>query len=297
MEDGRKPLAVITMVHGDYRFLSRWHRHYAAQLGADALYVLSHGNDPEHRRIAEGANVLNVPRDPAMVKFDRRRWKMMSHVASGLLEFFRWVIVADVDEIVIVDPDAAPDLPSYLADRYADPAAAPRCISPFALNMLHIPEVETLPIEEDAPILGRRRHFTPSRVYSKPCLVREPVVFGPGGHRNNLGPRHLSDDLYLVHLKSADIGWMTERADVQSELISEAALSNPDYRGGHGWSETVETYHRIRTTHDIGGEDVALPRIRAAMMRQTERYKDQFIWGPVQESTIYRIPDRFTGLV
>ncbi|NKX45274.1 glycosyltransferase family 2 protein [Roseicyclus persicicus] len=297
MDDIRKPLAVMTMVYGDYPFLKRWYDYYGAQVGPEHLYVFSHGNDPEHRRIAPEANILNVPRDPGMVKFDRRRWKMMSHVASGLLEFYSWVIVADVDEIVIVDPDVAPGLVEHLHDRYADPASAPRSVAPFALNMIHVPEFEPLPIEEGTPILSRRRHFLPSRVYSKPCLVREPVVFGPGGHRNNLGRRTLSDALFLVHLKSADLGWMTERSDVQAELVSAAALSNPDYQGQHGWTETVANYHRVRSTHALGPEDVALPAIRAAMLRQKERYRDQFIWGAVENKTIYRIPDRFCGLV
>jgi cytochrome c peroxidase len=86
---------------------------------------------------------------------------------------------------------------------------------------------------------------------------------------------------------------MTERAEVQAELVSAAALENPDFHGGHGWSDTVEHYHKIRTSHEIGDEDVALPAIRAAMMRQTERYKDQFIWGQFDNTTLYRLPERF----
>ena len=297
LDDTKQPLAVITMVHGDYPFLERWYGYYGAQIGPEHLYVFSHGNDPEHRKIAADANVMNTPRDMAMVKFDRRRWRMMGHLASGLLEFYHWVIVADVDEIVIVDPAVSTGLIDHLRTRYGDPATAPRSISPFALNMIHVPEHEPMPIVAGEPILDRRRHFLPSRVCSKPCFVREPVVFGPGGHRNNLGPRHLADDLYLVHLKSADIGWMTARADVQADLISAAALSNPDYKGGHGWTETVAQYHQIRSTYDIGGEDIALPDIRAAMMRQAERHKDQFIWGPVTNKTIYRIPDRFASVL
>lgn len=297
MDDTKQPLAVVTMVYGDYLFLKRWYDYYGAQVGAEHLFVFSHGNDPEHRRIAPEANVLNAPRDATMQKFDRRRWKMMSHLASGLLEFYNWVIVADVDEIVIVDPAVSTSLVGHIRDRYGDLANAPRSVSPFALNMVHVPEREPLPITPDAPILSKRRHFLPSRVYSKPCLVRTPVVFGPGGHRNNLGLRHLSETLYLVHLKSADIGWMTARADVQAELVSAAALSNPDYRGGHGWNETVAQYHKIRSTHEIGAEDVALPAIRAAMMRQRERHRDQFIWGPVENKTIYRLPERFATVL
>ncbi len=128
MDPTKHPLAVITMVYGDYPFLTRWHRYYSAQVGAENLYVFSHGNDPEHRRIAAGANVMNVPRDGGMVKFDRRRWKMMGHLVSGLLEFYTWVIVADVDEIVIVDPKVSTGLIAHLRDRYGDMATAPRSI-------------------------------------------------------------------------------------------------------------------------------------------------------------------------
>ena len=51
------------------------------------------------------------------------------------------------------------------------------------------------------------------------------------------------------------------------------------------------------STHDIDGEDVALPDILAAMVRQAEHHKDQFIWGPVASTTIYRIPDRFAEVL
>jgi hypothetical protein len=293
----KQPLAVVTMVYSDYPMLKRWYEYYGAQVGVENLFIFSHGNDPEHRRIAPGANILNAPRDETLTKFERRRWRMLSFLASGLLESYNWAMVVDVDEIVMVDPAITTSLVDHLSDRYGDPKTAPPSISPFGLNIIHVPEAEPDPIVDGEPILARRRHFIPTRAYSKPCLVREPVIFGPGGHRNNLGLRHLSDSLYLVHLKWADITWLTDRTDVQAALVSVAGKSNPDYEE-NGWTESVTIYHDIRSTHAIGEEDIALPEVRAAMLKQVERHKNQFIWGPLTDKTsaprrLYKIPERF----
>lgn len=194
MDDTKKPLGAVTMVYEDYFFLERWYDHYRRQVGAENLYVFSHGNDPRHREIADGANVMNVPRDPSMQKFDRRRWRMMGLFASGMLEFYRWMVVSDVDEILVLDPRAGDSIPGYLAANYGDPRKSPRNLSPLGLELFHLPGEEPLPIAPDETILSRRRIFRPSRNYSKPCLIGAPAIFGPGGHRNNLGPRHMPED-------------------------------------------------------------------------------------------------------
>ncbi|MGB0800036.1 MAG: hypothetical protein ACPGRD_12035, partial [Planktomarina sp.] len=72
MDKTKNPLGVVGMVYQDYAMLQRWYDYYAAQVGPENLFVFSHGNDPKHREIAKGANVINVPRDPAMTKFDSR---------------------------------------------------------------------------------------------------------------------------------------------------------------------------------------------------------------------------------
>jgi hypothetical protein len=297
MDKTLKPLAAVTMVYQDYAMLERWYDYYARQIGPENLFVFSHGNDPRHRQIAAEANVLNAPRDTSMSKFDRRRWRMLSHFASGMLNFYNWAIVSDVDEIVLVDPKSAGSLVALLERKYADAQSAPVSISPFALNLVHVPEQEPEPLERERPILSRRRYYAPSRVYSKPCLVRAPVTFGPGGHRNNLGRRYLSSDLYLLHLKFHDCAAMRERAGWQSEAIRQAATQNQQMAAGHSWNETLAQYEAVRAKTDLGPEDIEVPHIRQAMLRQTEKYKNQFVWGPFENTTLYKIPSRFADLV
>lgn len=296
MDRTKKPLGAVTMVYEDYFFLDRWYQYYSAQLGAENLFVYSHGNDPKHRQIAPDANVMHVPRTPAMTKFDRRRWKMLGSFASGMLEFYNWMIVSDVDEIMVVDPDVAPGLLAYLEAELPVKKRAPLNISPLGLELIHCPQEEPLPIEDGETILSRRRIFRPSRNYSKPCLIGAPAVFGPGGHRNTLGRRHLPQDLYLLHLKFCDLPQLVARADQRQAVVAAAKRENADFEKGHPWDNTLASYHRILEHYTLQGVDIALPDFRAALVRQVEKYSDQYVWGRVSNTNLYRIPDRFASV-
>jgi hypothetical protein len=54
----------MTMAYQDHFFLQRWVDYYGRQFGREHLYILSHGGDPEHRRIAEGCNVIRPAARP-----------------------------------------------------------------------------------------------------------------------------------------------------------------------------------------------------------------------------------------
>ena len=64
MDKTRAPMAAMTMVGGDHFFLKRWVDYYTRHLGREHLIILSHGGDPEHKRIAEGATIIDQPYDP-----------------------------------------------------------------------------------------------------------------------------------------------------------------------------------------------------------------------------------------
>ncbi|WP_435139184.1 glycosyltransferase family 2 protein [Pseudopelagicola sp. nBUS_19] len=296
MDQTKSLLAVSTMVYQDYFFLERWYAYYAAQVGAENLYVFSHGNDPEHRRIAKNANVMNLPRDERMHKFDRRRWRALGSYATGLSDFYNWIIVSDVDEIVIVDPQAASSIPKYILQNYSNPQTAPKNISPLCLELIHIPEEEPLPIEDEQTILSRRRIFRPNQNYSKPCLVGGPVVFGPGGHRNTLGRRHMPEDMYTLHLKFFDYGKMSAVAEKRKQTVINAGKLGSSYNETHGWHKTLDYYRDIVAAAKLGNENIRLPRFRAKMQKQVEKYSNQFVWGTARTNRLFRIPERFSDV-
>ena len=137
MDQTRGRMMAMTMVGGDHFFLSRWVGYYGRQLGRENLFVLSHGGDPEHRKIAEGCNVIYLPFDETRNCFNQRRWQMLSRLTTGFTNFYNWVLVGDVDEIVCVDPAVSDSLPDYLA-QYAV-RGGPKVITPFAVPLLITP--------------------------------------------------------------------------------------------------------------------------------------------------------------
>lgn len=295
MADFKKLLGVLTMAYRDYFFVERWYRYWSDQVGAENLYLLSHGNDPAHREIAQDANVLNLPRDEGMYRFDRRRWQAMGRIASGLLEFYDWMIVSDVDEIVIADPRSAPSVGCWLERHAAGGKDVSRNISPLCLELIHVPAEEPKKISGDATILSRRRIFRPNGNYSKPCLIGAPAVFGPGGHRNTLGLRHLPDDLYTLHLKFFDADTLAETAERRKAMADHAEkTSGAPIRG---WRRTLQNYQDMVKRMPIAGEDIDLPAYRAAMRQQKLRYSNgQYEWGRAKNDRLYRIPERFAGV-
>lgn len=298
MDDTKQPLGVATMVHGDYFFLERWYRYYKSQVGAQSLYIFSHGGDPEHRRIAPDANVINIPRDETMHRFDRRRWRMLSNFTSGMLQFYHWMILADVDELVVVDPDVSAGLVDHLQARYWDPETAPINIAPMCLDLVHYPEDEHLPITAEASILSRRRTFRPNRNYSKPCLVRAPVVYRAGGHFNNLKERHLPDDLYTIHLKFFDSATIEERTNDRVEtVLGSGKVTNGYGDAGRGFYAADKNHGKILERLTFAGEGLALPEIRAQMLKQVEKKPNCFIYGNIDDDKLYRLPERFAHVL
>lgn len=95
------PVSAITMVYKDYWVLSQWHAHHARLLGAENLFVVSHGNDPRHRELCPGSHVIGIPRDFGDETFDFARHKMLNHLIASLNECYDWVLTLDADELIV----------------------------------------------------------------------------------------------------------------------------------------------------------------------------------------------------
>lgn len=292
MDPTKVPCGAITMAYKDHFFLDRWVRHYGKQFGREHLYVLSHGGDPEHGRIAKGCNVIRLPRDPDIFRLDRRRWSFLSQFANGMLRYYNWLFVGDVDEIVIVDPDISPDLITYM-QRYQG-KDTPKSICPFALELIHNPDLETDPILPDATILSRRRNFRANANYSKPCILRRDVGFTIGGHANNHLPRYLDPHLYLLHLRFFDYDITCERLGERRDMRLIMTGDKDPATVGHAWSKDLKNFKELAKGVPVR-EDVDLPDFRAKMIGEQQLLHDDKVafWGGGRSKELYRIPERF----
>lgn len=298
LDQTKAPAAAITMVRGDGFFLRRWVDYYGSLFGRQHLYVMSHGNAPEVRAIAEGCNVVNIPFDPTREKFDRRRWEMLSFFTCGLLRYHNWVVCGDVDELVVPDPAVAPDLMQFLARFPADRTPAVLC--PLGLEIIHNPELEPGPLEDGLPILSRRRLFRLNANYSKPCITRQPLTFSPGGHSCSINRRRVEPDLYLLHLRfvshEVTLARLRERQEMRA---AELAGREDGGRGGRSiWERDAETYLKLSKQAPVA-ETVEFPEFRRKMMEERREVKPGGHWffGGGRTKDLYRLPERFAALV
>jgi len=295
MDQTRAPMMAMTMVGGDHFFLSRWVDYYGRQLGRENLFVLSHGGDPEHRRIAEGCNIIYLPFDPTRDCFNQRRWQMLSRLTSGFTNYYNWVLVGDVDEIVCVDPAVSGSLVEYVSGLAVK--RGPLVVTPFAIEMVHNPTLEPEPITPDRNILDVRRIFRLNANYAKPCLTRTRIDMVPGGHFADHPVLHLDPHLYLFHLRFIDHDMTERRLATRREQrkIQSGALGEVE-RAVTGWDSAWDTYQLLSRQEPLA-ETVDFPAFRAEMVAGW-RQKKVVYWAPggARPKGVYRLPERFRTL-
>ena len=295
LDPTRQPCCAITMAYQDHFFLQRWVDHYGRQFGRQHLYILSHGNDPEHHRIAEGANVIALPRDPTLHRLTRRRWMLKSSFSGAMLRYYNWVIVGDVDEVVVVDPDIAPDLVTYLSAR--DLRKAPLSICPFGIELIHNPAVEPDPIVPDQPVLSRRRVFRANANYAKPCIIRRETLFTIGGHANSHQPRVLDPHLYLLHLRYVDHDLSMARLESRREMRQVMTGGEEEAGGAGHWGRNIKDFARLSQGVAVR-EDIALPEFRTRMIEGQQHLHNGKVtfFGGGRSKELYRLPERFASV-
>jgi hypothetical protein len=296
MDKTKAKMAAMTMVRGDHFFLRRWVDYYGRHLGREHLYVLNHGNDPEIAKIAEGANVIHLPYDETRYSFNQRRWQMMSAFTTGFTRYYNWVLCGDVDEIVGVDPDVSDNLLDYMM-RFGE-GRAPRVITPFAIELVHNPALEPEPLDPARNILDVRRIFRLNANYAKPCITRNKIVFGPGGHFASEKEGFLDPHLYLFHLRFVDYAMTEARLAVRREQrhIQSGALEESD-RKPTGWDQAWDQYLALSKRAPLA-ETVDFPEFRAEMVEGRHPKEGGAYWmmGGGRSSEVYRLPERFARL-
>lgn len=299
MDPSKAPCGAMTMVYEDYDMLRRWVEYYDKQFGRKHLYVLSHGGDPKHNQIAEGCNVISIPRDPSGHRFNRRRWDAMNHFHAGLMRYYNWFIVSDVDEMVLLDPEIGDSLISYL-ETFEDPefggqkGRVPKSISPFGIELIHNPKVEREPIDAEKPVLQVRRVFRANANYSKPCILRSPSDFTPGGHANRHQPRYLDPHLYLLHLRFYDFEKSKARLERRRALHEKWHVDSQQ----NDWNRDLDGFLDLSNCEAVA-EDCMLSDFRAKMVETQKHLHDGKItfWGGGRTKELYRLPERFSSLI
>ncbi|MEZ5713812.1 MAG: hypothetical protein R3D85_00775 [Paracoccaceae bacterium] len=216
-------IAAVTMVWNDDWFLDRWIRYYGPLIGEENLYVVSHGPNPGLAGIVGGANVIDVPRDPADLQFDERRWGFLSAYASALTHYHDAVICLDVDELLVPAREGLA-FEDAIAGMEGD---STRCVPGFELFPEETAEQAVDGADRIAPHMAGAQ-FSP--FYSKSGIIFRPVQFFPGAH-GMIGERpELTSDLALMHLRFSNVRELQRRNAMREGLAGASIDSWSSYK-------------------------------------------------------------------
>ncbi len=210
-------LAFVTMVWRDYWLLAKWIEHNSAVVAKSQLYVINHGGDPEIERIANGCNVINIPRDDVSIDLTERRWQLLSGVTNGLQAFFDLVVCTDVDELLVYTGSKA-NLLVHLAERPIETDA----LCAIGLNL--IPS-EAGVTSDTRTVLEQHPNAMLSAKYSKPCISKKPVAYTIGGHGIFEGTFDLDPEILLFHLHYVTPDYI-ERMTARRDIVVESRKKN-----------------------------------------------------------------------
>lgn len=285
--------AAVTMVRDDAFFLKAWLRYYGGLLGRENCYIVNHGRGAEVARLAEGCNVIGIPGD-AHKGFDAKRWRLLNNLVMGLRSYYTHVIVGDVDEVVVRDPDQGGTLLDLLRKTRGR-----RVLTPIGLELVHRIDLESDPA--DAGILGPRRHVRLAPHYSKPCIVSAGTKIARGGHYTQHDTLEVPEGLYLLHLKFCDFDTYAAAMDRRNAVTAGLGKDAAAVSIGRHWF--AEARGEDRAVFDAFArlpmqEGFDLGWLRDEMAGSWRPRGDTGYWefDRSDHARQYRLPARFDGL-
>lgn len=284
--------AAITMVRDDDFFLERWVGYYGEMFGRENCTVINHGNQPAVNEIARGCNVLAIPDNPE--RFDQKRWRLFNGLANGLRGYYKYVVVGDVDEFVVVDPALGMDLLGFLKK-----APWRKIFTPLGLEVLHRTSVEDAPVT--GPILGPRRHVRVNFHYAKPCVTGAPGEISRGGHFAKFDKLFAPEALYLFHMKYCDVAQYSGVMDRRNDSVAKAGIEKGETGIGGHWfpdarGDDRALFDGFARAPIVSGFDMGAYRKR---MHETWTERAHGLWQFKRGTYghVHVVPDRFFGIV
>ena len=206
-------IAAMTQAYQEEVMLPLWVRHYSALVGRENLVILDHGSEPPVR--FEGVRIEIIPRSE-IDEWDRING--FSEWQTRLLADYDWVINVDTDEFVVARPDRWTSIEERLS---VCPPGTRRCVGVEVID-----PGNTSPLDWSQPILGQRPLGVVKSWSCKPAVSSVPTSWTPGFHTANT-PSIFDHNLWLFHLKFADLGYLLRRLALTRSLKwSEAMLTS-----------------------------------------------------------------------
>ena len=216
------------------------------------MYVISHGECPEHDEFRDKCNYIVVPRKSSDY-IDRRKALLLGGLTTALLSFYDVVICGDVDELIVCDPRFGANLSKYLLALPSNSIVAPlgfNVVSPAKDFDRSDPAVTI-----EAPILRQVNWVVFSPQHCKPSVFKRPAILSGGQHGLIGSDFSIDPNMMLFHLKWAGLNDESYHDDLAKEVLKERQLRGLDLQ--KLWSEGFAGLKKSALA--FGGEHGALP--------------------------------------
>ncbi|MGE4610731.1 MAG: glycosyltransferase family 2 protein [Paracoccaceae bacterium] len=277
----QKRFAAITTVRNDTVYLQKWVDYYGQELGIKNLFVFIDGHDQTIPEWLTVVNTLVLPHlQTTRSKGDSRRARAMSDLARGLFGYFDAVIVTDVDEFLVVDPNLNVSLAEYLSTSKSRTS-----LSGLGMDVGQHLELEA-PLDPERPFLDQRQFAHLSARYTKPSVAFHPVTWGSGMHRIKGHNFHIDPNLFLFHFGMVDFQLATGKTADTDRLAS-------------GWSNHLsrrEALFKIIAESEPVDGDAYFPTARKLQTYRRPIYAFNKP-GMIRGNPVVKIPERFRGIV
>jgi len=276
-------ICVITNVYNETRNFPLWHQYYSGQFGKEHLFVLDHGADDGSTSAIKPANYLRLPRTKPYN--ESARFRLINNLVNDLLSYYDWLIYTDCDEILVADPGTHADLRQYLAR-----ASKPVCYA-IGLNLRHLVSQEPA-LRAGEKILQQRSLVQFVGPMCKPLITRQPIKWQQGFHGADAEPAF--DDLYLLHLRYANLDWTLERLRVTRTLVY-SDRTVPRYEQSD--DDIIRTQFQPIEAFAIDEAFDLSPELAEQTARYRRTSSDIYAAGPAYfGKRLHRLPTRFRDL-
>lgn len=248
-------IAVLTDAISDQHFFPIWRSYYGGLFGEANLFVVTYAGGSKFNDETLGG-VIRLP----VGYDDATRASVMSDMVAALLGAYDVVVRVDADEILVVDPAAAPSLRAYIEGTNRPYYTA------RGFDVVQTLEEAAL---RPGKLLAQRRFAYPASALNKTAITRVPMHWSQGFHWCSAFPEF--GPLFMLHLKRIDIEWQMQWfAQMTGNISGNPKVQqifkdyyNPD-------REKILAYHRGAS---------ARPRLSGMVEWYREEHQRRFIEG------------------
>jgi hypothetical protein len=234
LQGAKRPACVITYANDSSAWFPYFYMYYSEIVEARSIYVIT--PNPQAFENYDLGGVISLDGFPYD---DNARAQIVSGFAHGLLAFYQWTIVCDVDEIIIPNPLSKKN---FIESLQALEGATSITRGFDVVQLAGEPDFDFT-----KSVLDQRRWAVANSAMCKPHFARKPVVWSGGYHYCDYLPifEPWGSGFFTLHLKWACSGMRREVA----RIVEKTSYSDKFIATYSLDSVKQEVHPRLSTKH------------------------------------------------